>query len=97
MSSPKTLLLIEMRNNAPAAKYVVVDHSIDGILKLAKVKNVILKSNKIVSTQPSTSALISERNSNSDDLPNVALWDGIYTDDNDDPITSDKISQLVFK
>ena len=37
---------VEMRNNAPAANYVVVDHSIDGILKLAKVKNVVLESNK---------------------------------------------------
>jgi len=62
-----------MRNNAPAAKYVVVDHLIDGIQKLAKVKNVVLESSETISTQPSTSAVISERNSNSDDLPNVAL------------------------
>ena len=56
---------VEMRNSTPAAKYVVVDLSIDGILKLAKVKNVVLKLNETISTQPSTSALTSERNSNS--------------------------------
>ena len=84
---------VEMRNSTPAAKYVVVDHSIDGILKLAKVKNVVLESNETISTQPSTSSLISERNSNSDDLPNVALWDGIDTDDDDDLITDDNYDQ----
>ena len=41
---------VEMRNNAPAANYVVVKHSIDGILKLAKVKNMVLESSKTIST-----------------------------------------------
>ena len=79
---------VEMRNNAPTANYVVVKHSIDGILKVAKVKNIVLESNEKISTQPFRSAVVSERDSNPDVLPNVALLEGIDIDD-DDLITED--------
>ena len=65
----------------------MVDHSIVGRIKLAKVKNVLPNPNEIVVNQTTTSALINVENAISDDGSNVVLWDEVVTDEHDDIIT----------